>query len=69
VTTQPQPEPDEVHVIQWTHPHRGRLRWVLCTGHERTVLRALKRLGIGCSGSQASTDDGPCQDCAAEVPV
>jgi hypothetical protein len=51
--------------LQWTHPQRGEVTEILCPHHERNVLHALKTLDLGCAGSWAPKDSGPCQRCAS----
>lgn len=43
-------DPERV-IIQWNHPVNGRQSEVVCPAHERQLLKALKTLHIGCSGT------------------
>lgn len=54
-------------VMRWTHPRHGSVVEVLCSRHESELLRALKMLAIGCSGTGLDAADGICGRCRAEL--
>lgn len=54
----------------WINPARaGRITVVLCEAHDRSVLRTLRRLGIGSGGCDAPAGSGPCTFCAGRTEV
>jgi hypothetical protein len=46
--------------LAWTHPTKGEIEEILCENHEVELIKALRVLGIGYSGTFAT---GVCMRC------